>query len=357
MAARLSARSARFAGTTFAFFISAMLAIAAVTPVAAKDNSASLFGPFGPEGPRMREQLWIVPSADNHYPLRATVFRPDDDQDADDEIRRPLVVINHGTSDATRMAVAMPVYYWLSRWFVDRGYVVVLPQRRGHGATGGPMAESIGTCSNPDHFHSGLAAADDIQGVVTYMSAQSFVAAGETVVVGISSGGWASLALASRNPKDVRAIVNIAGGRGGRPFGLQSDTVCGEQNLLEAVGGFAKSARLPTLWLYAENDSYFSPALSRRMAAAWHRQGADAELHIFAPYGADGHNLADDRAGWDVWGATLAHFLDARHSSPVAALDSNAVGVTPAADTSIVPAIPASTATATAAADGETHAP
>src|SRR5262245_47402147 len=165
------------------------------------------FGPYGPEGPRLREQLWLVPSGDGISLLRATVFRPLDETKGNAQ-RRPLAVINHGTSDATRLAVSMPVYYWLSRWFVERGYVVVLPQRRGHGATGGPIVDSIGSCADPNHFKSGLAAADDIEAVVGYMSTQPFIEPGSAVVVGISTGGWASLALASRNPPEVRAIVN-----------------------------------------------------------------------------------------------------------------------------------------------------
>src|SRR5262245_50267381 len=111
------------------------------------------FGPFGPEGPRMREQLWMLPGGAPDVPLRATVCRPPDGQD--DAVRRPLAVINHGTADDTRLSVAMPVYYWLSRWFVERGYVVVLPQRRGHGATGGKLAEAVGSCLNPNHLRSG----------------------------------------------------------------------------------------------------------------------------------------------------------------------------------------------------------
>src|SRR5690606_11871210 len=120
------------------------------------------FGAFGPEGPRMREQLWVLPSGESGRAMRATVFRPDSSDDLGSEKRRPLVVINHGTDEATRLAVAMPVYYWLSRWFVERGYVVVLPQRRGHGATGGPLSEALGTCEQPKHYASGLVAADDI---------------------------------------------------------------------------------------------------------------------------------------------------------------------------------------------------
>jgi dienelactone hydrolase len=368
------ARTKRF--TRVAIALCAALLPALVTTSlpseAASPDTASVYGPFGPEGPRLREQLWILPSADHAYPLRATVFRPADAPDANGEqTRHPLVVINHGTSDATRMAVAMPVYYWLSRWFVDRGYVVVLPQRRGHGATGGPMAESIGSCADPDHFHSGLAAADDIEGAADYMSAQPFVAPGEAIVVGISSGGWASLALASRNPGNVRAVINIAGGRGGRPYGQRMDTVCGEKRLIEATRSFADTARVPTLWLYADNDSYFRPDLARAMASAWQAGGGEAELHVFPAYGEDGHNLADDRAGWDIWGSTVDKFLDeSRKTTPVAALEQASPQAEPAsteaqaepAPTEAQPEPAAAAAApsgplATVASDGETRAP
>lgn len=353
-ARRLWPRAWRIAGlllcAALALHPAATLADATPPGAPASQERTRLYGPFGPEGPRMREQLWILPSADGGYPLRATVFRPADAPDtAGRAVRRPLAVINHGTSEATRLAVAMPVYYWLSRWFVERGYVVVLPQRRGHGATGGPMAEAVGTCADPDHYRSGEAAADDIQGAIDYVAAEPFVAPGETVVVGISSGGWASLALAARNPANVRAVVNIAGGRGGRPFGRLADTVCGERRLIEAARDFGRTARVPTLWLYAANDSYFRPDLAHALASAWRNGGGMADLHVFPAYAADGHGLADDRAGWDVWGGTLEAFLAAPREAPVATLEP----VPGAADGAPGQA---SAPLATIASDGETRA-
>jgi dienelactone hydrolase len=300
-----------------------VMALGAVTApaAAAAAERTALYGAFGPEGPRLREQFWLLPGGDPKSPLRATVFRPDEEPGEEKApIRRPLVVINHGTSDATRLSVAMPVYYWLSRWFVERGYVVLLPQRRGHGATGGPLAESIGTCTDPDHYRSGLAAADDIEAATDYLSQEPFVAPGEAIVVGISSGGWASLALASRNPANVRAVINIAGGRGGRPW-LKDPArgVCGEARLVEAAHAYGATARIPTLWLYAQNDSYFRPALARTLSSAWREAGGKAELHVFPDYGADGHNLADDRAGWNVWGDVVDQFLSTSRPPPLTA--------------------------------------
>ena len=268
-------------------------------------TQSSMYGAFGPEGQRMREQLWLLPSGEaavraarNGFPSR---------RGAPTE-RHPLVVINHGTSESNRMSVSMPVYYWLSRWFVDRGYAVVLPQRRGHGATGGTLVESVGDCEHPDHYVSGIIAAQDVGAAVDYMVRQPFVDPGAVLVVGISTGGWASLALASQRPDLMAAVVNFAGGRGGHAWG-RKNRCAGADELVKAVHDFALTARAPTLWLYAKNDSYFGPALAAKMAAAWKEAGGKAEYDPLPAYGEDGHDIVDDRAGWDVWGKTLDQFL------------------------------------------------
>ena len=115
------------------------------------------------------------------------------------------------------------------------------------------------------------------------------------MVVGISTGGWASLALAARNPANVAAIVNFAGGRGGYAGG-RPNAVCGERRLIEAAGTFGRTSRVPGLWLYSKNDSYFSPALASAMSSAWEAAGGQAELHILASYRNEGHDIANDQA-------------------------------------------------------------
>jgi dienelactone hydrolase len=298
-------------GGGYAHLLASFLALVAVACSAPSKSAETRFGGFGPEGPRMREQLWILPSGDVSQSMRATVFRPPAPSSLPEQ-RRPLVVINHGTDSATRLAVAMPVYYWLSRWFVERGYVVVLPQRRGHGATGGNLAESIGTCDRPDHYASGNVAADDIAAAINYMTEQPFVAPDGVIVVGISTGGWAALALAARNLPQVEAIVNFAGGRGGHAYG-QANVVCGPEELLAAAAAYGSQAREPTVWYYAKNDSYFGPGLARSLAQVWSGAGGQVEAHILPAYGSDGHTITDDRAGWDLWGPSLDTFLKRLH--------------------------------------------
>jgi dienelactone hydrolase len=284
----------------------------------AGDMGGAAYGAYGPEGPRMREQFWLLPGADPQVPLRATVFRPIETvAEEGGHLRRPLVMINHGSDAFTREAVSLPVFYWLSRWFVDRGYVVVLPQRRGHGATGGDLAEGRDTCANPDHLGSGQAAADDIEAALRFMARQAFIDPSRLVVAGVSTGGWAALALAARNPAGLQLIVNFAGGRGGHAYG-RANAVCGQDRLIAATAALGRLARVPTFWAYAENDSYFGPELATAMAAAWRTAGGSAEFNALPPYGEEGHAIVDDRASWRLWGPALERALG-RHGGEAGA--------------------------------------
>jgi dienelactone hydrolase len=85
--------------------------------------------------------------------------------------------------------------------------------------------------------------------------------------------------------------------------------------LLKATAAFAQTANVPSLWFYAANDSYFGPKLAASMAAAWNSAGGKASLVQLNAYAAEGHRIADDRAGWKLWGEMLDQSLQ-RYMSP-----------------------------------------
>ena len=270
----------------------------------ARECSAQHYGPAGPERDAMRRQLWLTPSADPAQSLRATVFRPTNTTGR----RLPLVIVNHGTDAATRRTVSMPVFRRISQWFVDRGYAVVLPQRRGHGATGGIYAEGQDTCRNPRHREMGNAAADDIEAVLGYMANQPFVDSSRITLVGVSSGAWASLALAARNPPGVKLVVNFSGGRGAYAWGRAGE-ICDPDQLAQASAIFGRTTRVPTVWFYAENDSYFGPHIAKRLHEAWTSAGGQAQLYLLPASGREGHAIADADAGLRLWGPRLDPWL------------------------------------------------
>lgn len=283
------------------------LLLAAVPPPQASEIGEGTAGPQGVEEGAWRRQLWLIPLPGERLLMHATVLRPQGDGPF------PLAVINHGSSQSSflRGQFTPSLYEHVSRWFLDRGYAVVLPIRGGHGATGGPYFEDQGRCESPNYEKAGAATADAIQAAIDYLAAQPFVRKSGVVVIGQSAGGWGALALAGRNPPTVRAVINFAGGRGGRADG-QPDNNCAPDRLVAAAGIFGRSARIPTLWLYSENDSFFAPALSKRMAEAFQSGGGIPEYHLLRPFGADGHIFIERGDAVPLWAPLVEKFL-ARH--------------------------------------------
>lgn len=72
--------------------------------------------------------------------------------------------------------------------------------------------------------------------------------------------------MAEAGPQGLKAfLVRPAGTKryGGR--GSRDDhEVCNEDGLVQAFASFGKTSRVPMLWVYATNDSYFGPDLARR---------------------------------------------------------------------------------------------
>jgi dienelactone hydrolase len=286
-------------------FCAAFLAIILTSAVPARAQQRA--GPQGAEQGALRQQLWLVPSQDSGTLMRTAVFRPAGPGPF------PLVIINHGSiqNAETRANLGQPVFLAGSEFFVRRGYAVAVPQRPGHGETGGPYLEGnsgSGGCASADYRRSGLTTADSIAAAIAYFSAQPFVKRVPVLIVGQSAGGWGALALASRNPTDVRAIINFAGGRGGRVNDRPNNN-CAPDKLIAAAAAFGSSARIPVLSIYTENDSYFAPSLSKEVNDAFAKAGGRVDYRLLPAFGRDGHNLFGSRDGVAIWTPIVDEFL------------------------------------------------
>jgi dienelactone hydrolase len=175
----------------------------------------------------------------------------------------------------------------------------------------GTFYSKIGSCDNPNFRDAGLAVALLDKRIIDYMTDQKLIVPEKAIVIGQSAGGWAAIALSSRNLPSVRAIITFEAGRGGR-VGDKPDNNCAPDKLVEATGEFGRSARTPMLWFYVENDSFFGPALSKRMHDAYTDAGGSAEYHLFPPFGSDGHFFIDSPDAIPLWAPLVIQFLD-RH--------------------------------------------
>jgi hypothetical protein len=114
----------------------------------------------------------------------------------------------------------------------------------------------------------------------------------------------AIVALTADPPPGVVAGINFAGGNGSRA----DNEVCHPELLVDAFGAYGKISRIPLLWVYSENDHYFSPELAQRFYEAFTKAGGDARFIRAAPFQEDGHSLFNFQ-GIPVWTRYVDQFL------------------------------------------------
>jgi len=268
-------------------------------------------GAQGIEGEPNRLQQWLVPSPDFGPPQHAILFRPPGDGPF------PLALIAHASTQNVlrRAQMPQPEYRALAAWLVARGFAVLVPERPGHGATGGKYLEDQGGCDEADYAKAGRATADVIAAATGFVRKQPFIRSDGMVVIGHSAGGWGALALADEDPKNVAAIIAFAPGRGGRANDLPNQ-VCAPHTLIAAAAEFGKAARVPVTWLVATNDSYFSPVLSRQLADAFRNAGGKVDFRVLGAYGSEGHWLPETEGGVKSAASELDRALKPRSPNP-----------------------------------------
>lgn len=259
----------------------------------------------------LQEEVWALPLP---MPTIAYVVRPVGDGPF------PLAIMNHGVAldPVQRGFFPLVEFRDAAMWFARRGYMVVAPSGPGYGAAAYDAPEAglftvffskIGKCSNPNFRDAGIAAAQLNLWIIDYMAKLKRIVPDQVIVIGQSAGGWASIALSSLNPPPVKAIIIFAAGRGGRVDGKPNNN-CAPDKLVEATAAFGRTSRVPMLWLYIENDTFFGPELSKRMHAAFIAAGGNAEYHLFPPHGGDGHFFIGAADAVPIWSPFVSAFLD-----------------------------------------------
>ena len=252
----------------------------------------SPFGPSGAEAEPNRAQAWLVPSPDPDVASHAVLFRPP----GEGPFR--LAVIAHASTQNVllRAQMTQPEYRTLASFLVARGFAVLVPERPGHGATGGKYLEDQQGCDEADYARSGRATAEAIAAAVSYLRGRPFIRRDGTVVIGHSAGGWGALALANADPAEISSIIVFSPGRGGHANDFPNQ-ICAPHTLLAAAGEFGHGARIPVSWLVAANDSYFSPDFSRKLADAFRAGGGKADFRVLPAYDGEGHWMAETENG------------------------------------------------------------
>ena len=223
----------------------------------------------------------------------------------------PLAVISHGKPRQAleRRSLRLRFLLPIAEDFARRGYYTVVFARRGYASSTSAPAE-LSVCENhpgSPHVRAGSHDADEYQAVIETLAQEPEIDASRTIAVGQSTGGFAAMALASREFEGLVGVINFAGGRGS----TEDFDVCNVDGLVSALAKFGGSARVPALWLYSESDRYFWPHLVGRMFAAYADGGAPVRLEMVGPlwFTEDGHELVN-LGGRQLWRPRIDAFLD-----------------------------------------------
>ena len=196
-------------------------------------------------------------------------------------------------------------------FFLRRGFIVAVPTRIGYGVTGGEDFEHSCACNNKNYPPAFAVAAQQTLAVIDAMRQWPDTVKDQTVVVGQSFGGAAAVAVAALNPPGVQATINFSGGGGGNPRAMPQRR-CAPHLLEKMFKHFGRTARVPSLWTYTENDMHSGPQYPRDWSSAYVAAGGKARWVQFAPHGADGHSLFTRSP--QVWQPVVGKFLPRKNS-------------------------------------------
>ena len=226
----------------------------------------------------------------------------------DAKVSSPFLILNHGRGATREINAARNVASFRAnaRYFVSKGFTVFMPLRVGYGETGGPDVEFSGKCDARNFAPAYEAAVVQTIKVIEYAKSRPYIDSASGIVVGQSFGGATAIAIAAKSIAGVRAAINFAGGGGGRPQ-TDPEQPCSVERMTALFASYGATTKIPTLWLYSENDKYWGAAIPRTWFDAFVRRGGNGRFVNLPPYKDDGHPIFTGNPG--AWKPAFEDFL------------------------------------------------
>jgi dienelactone hydrolase len=229
----------------------------------------------------------------------------------------PVVVFAHGRGNvAQNQALKSPVLLDHAKFWLRKGFAVVASIRPGYGETGGVDREGpghtwrSGACfGNPDFANTAAIAGTAVREDLVWLRSQRWARNEQIMLVGQSVGGLATVAVGAQNPAGVVGYINFSGGAGGLPDGSPGRS-CMPGRLTILYGELGKTTKIPSLWLYAENDLYWGAEAPKEWHKAFSAGGSKTRLVMTPPVPgvADGHRLLN--VGSRLWSPHVNRFIE-----------------------------------------------
>lgn len=209
----------------------------------------------------------------------------------------PLLVFNHGSTgrgDVPAAARAIHLHHPIARHFLEKGWMIVSPQRRGRGWSEGLYDEGFlkdrsRYSGEPRVTLAGFdRAVADIDAAMSVLLARNDVDPSQVIMGGESRGGILSLAYAGRHPGRVHGVLNFVGGWLSTWYKAHSD-------VHQTIAMDAARSAMPTLWLYGGKDQLYGINDTRPIFDAFKEAGGVGQ---FVSFPNAGHGLMGETTLW-----------------------------------------------------------
>ncbi len=288
------------AGAGYEAIMRAPLAFAAlVLLLAAADVSACEDGSLG-DGVELQAARIARAVSDEHdkgeIRLETYIYRPKLPG------RLPTILYSHGSTGAGQFAAKAKAYPTceMVRFFTERGYALVAPNRRGRGDSTGTYVEECFGCNPRQYYAVGVRGLEeglkDLDAAFAYTRALPFVDPARIVLAGQSRGGFLSVLYAGQHPDRVRGVVNFSGGWFRIAPNQPPESVPFMTDRFRQAG---ERYGKPMLWLYREGDARFPPSSINQFYESFRSKGGKGSLRIYGnDTGRDGHFFVNAPALW-----------------------------------------------------------
>ena len=223
----------------------------------------------------------------------------------------PTVIFNHGSTgrgdnpDLFRRSWSSQT---VSKHFLDKGWMVIYPQRRGRGGSDGLYDEGFEpdrsryTCQTDLSLAGVSRAIEDLDAVMEHVRQRSDVITTRMLIGGQSRGGILAIAYAGELPDMFLGVVNFVGG-------WISDQCANATAINTTTFRRGAAFKRPTLWIYGDQDPFYSLSHSKANFAAFVEAGGKGRFESYwVPGQNSGHSaIAHPR----LWSDLLNTYMDA----------------------------------------------
>jgi len=210
----------------------------------------------------------------------------------------PVLVFNHGDVNLDSAAVRNKSRIRdmvVAREFLHLGVAVVMPVRRGAGMSEGNYPRGFSQ-RDADASYKARIHSEDIFPALAWLKTRPELDASRVILSGQSAGGYSTMYIASQNPAGLIGAIDFSGGRNDIVGGGNAGYL--NQMMVNGFAEFGRTTRIPTLWVFAENDSRYAANTIRASHEAFQAAGGKARLLLSPPIEGDGHHIHHKPVFW-----------------------------------------------------------